>query len=147
MHRGQCQMAAWLAVFGVTNAGFGLSHVMGHQIGPRWNVPHGVTSAVMLPHAMRFMAEAAPFRFESVARGLGVPFNRQDPTASALECADRTAAFIARFQLPVRLRDAGVTTDELPAVAHLVAGLMEQAAVVPRRVTPADVETLLARAY
>ena len=55
-------MAAWLAVFGVTNAGFGLSHAIGHQIGPRWNVAHGATSAIILPHAMRFMADAAPER-------------------------------------------------------------------------------------
>src|ERR1043166_4144063 len=40
-HRAHCQLAAWLSVFGITNAGFGLSHAFGHQIGPRWNVPHG----------------------------------------------------------------------------------------------------------
>jgi alcohol dehydrogenase len=62
-HRAHCQMAAWMAVLGMTNAGFGLSHALGHQIGPRWNVAHGITSCITLPHAMRFMAAVAPGRF------------------------------------------------------------------------------------
>jgi alcohol dehydrogenase len=32
-HRSYCQVAAWMSVFGMTNAGFGLSHALGHQIG------------------------------------------------------------------------------------------------------------------
>jgi alcohol dehydrogenase len=145
--RSACQMAAWLAVFGVTNAGFGLSHVLGHQIGPRWNVPHGVTSAVMLPHAMRFMAEAAPSRFAEIARALDVPFDGDNPRPSALACADRTAEFISRFGLPARLSDAGVPRDGLAPVAGLVSALMQDADVVARPVNPEDVESILAAAY
>jgi alcohol dehydrogenase class IV len=146
-HRGELQMAAWLAVFGVTNAGFGLSHVLGHQVGPRWNVLHGVTSAVMLPHAMRFMASAEPIRFVAIAKALAVPFDAGDPERSALACADRTAAFIARFALPVRLRDVGVPRDGLGEIAGLVAGLMAEAHVVQRAVSRTDVESVLAAAY
>src|SRR5262249_20129347 len=45
-HCGHCQVAAWLSIFGAMNTGFGLSHALGHQIGPAWNVPHGVTSCI-----------------------------------------------------------------------------------------------------
>src|SRR5258708_4717612 len=37
----------------------GISHALGHQIGPMWNVPHGITSCITLPHVMRFMAGVA----------------------------------------------------------------------------------------
>ncbi len=74
-HRLQCQLGAWLSVFGVTNAGLGLSHALGHQIGPRWDVPHGVTSCITLPHAMRFMAARAPERFGPIAQAFGVSFD------------------------------------------------------------------------
>src|SRR5262249_19394093 len=104
-HRLQCQMAAWLSVYGMTNAGFGLSHALGHQIGPRWNVPHGFTSCITLPHAMRFMADRAPERFGPIAAGLGLPFDVDRPRDSARACADRVAAFIAQFDVPRRLRD------------------------------------------
>jgi alcohol dehydrogenase len=146
-HRAACQMAAWLAVFGVTNAGFGLSHVLGHQVGPRWNVPHGVTSAIMLPHAMRLMAAAAPSRFADIARGLNVPFDAADARHGALACADRTAAFIARFGLPGRLRDVGVPRDGLAAIAALVSNLMNEAHAVSGGISAAEVESVLAAAY
>jgi alcohol dehydrogenase len=145
--RGECQLAAWQAVFGVTNAGFGLSHVLGHQIGPRWNVAHGVTSAIVLPHVMRFMAEAAPDRFAAIARVLAVTGEGSEPRRIALACADRIAAFIAQFGLALRLRDVAVPRDELGAIAALVADLMSRAHAVPRPVTRDDVAAVLTAAY
>jgi alcohol dehydrogenase len=126
-HRGECQLAAWMCVFGVTNAGFGLSHALGHQIGPRWNVPHGMTSCITLPHAMRFMAGLAAERFRPIAEGFGVAFDPADPKRAALACADRAAAFIAQFDVPQRLRDVGVPRDELAEVAGVVHDVMDAA--------------------
>ncbi len=146
-HRATCQMAAWLAVFGVTNAGFGLSHVLGHQIGPRWAVAHGVASAIVLPHVMRFMAGVAPGRFGPIARGLDVPFAGSDPGPGALLCAARVDDFVARLSLPRRLRDVSVPYAELGAVAEVVAGLMDRAAVVDRPVTPDELAWILEAAY
>src|SRR5580693_7013794 len=54
-HRVRCQLAAWLSIFGMSNTRGGISHALGHQIGPMWNVRHGVTSCITLPHVMRFM--------------------------------------------------------------------------------------------
>jgi alcohol dehydrogenase len=119
-HRLQCQLGAWLSIFGLPNAGLGLSHALGHQIGPRWNVPHGVTSCITLPHAMRFMAGVAPERFGPIARALEVPFDDRTARDAALDCADRMTRFIARLELPQRLRDVKVARDEIRAVAHLV---------------------------
>ena len=146
-HRGECQLAAWMCVFGVTNAGFGLSHALGHQIGPRWNVPHGMTSCITLPHAMRFMADLAAERFRPIAEGFGVPFDTAEPKRAALACADRAAAFIAQFEVPQRLRDVGVPEDELPDVADVVHDVMDAAHVVDRPVTRDDLVRLLANAY
>jgi alcohol dehydrogenase class IV len=146
-HRGECQLAAWMCVFGVTNAGFGLSHALGHQIGPRWNVPHGMTSCITLPHAMRFMAGFAADRFRPIAEGFGVPFDTAEPTRAALACADRAATFIAQFDVPQRLRDVGVPQDELAEVADVVHEVMDAAHVVDRPVTKDDLVRLLTNAY
>ena len=74
-HRGQCQLAAWFSIFGIMSTRVGISHALGHQIGPMWDVPHGVTSCITLPHVMRFMADVAPERFGPIAEGLGVRFD------------------------------------------------------------------------
>lgn len=146
-HREACQMAAWLAVFGVTNAGFGLSHALGHQIGPRWDVAHGFTSAIVLPHAMRFMAGEVPERFEPIARALGVAFDPACHAPAAAMCADRVADLVRHFGLPQRLRDVGVPAEELRGVAAVVAGLMDQSAVVDRAIGAVELAEILEAAY
>jgi len=146
-HRLQCQMAAWLSVFGMTNAGFGLSHALGHQIGPRWNVPHGFTSCITLPHAMRFMADRVPERFGPIAAGLGLPFDVDRPRDSAHACAERVAAFIARFDVPRRLRDVHVPRSEVADIASVVRDAMEEAAAVSQSITIEEITAVLDAAY
>jgi len=146
-HRLRCQMAAWLSVFGMTNAGFGLSHALGHQIGPRWNVPHGFTSCITLPHAMRFMAVRAPERFGAIAAGLGLPFDRGRPHESAGACAERVAAFIAQFDVPRRLRDVHVPRPEVGDIAAVVREAMEEAGAVSQAVTVQEIAAVLDAAY
>jgi alcohol dehydrogenase len=146
-HRQNCQLAAWLCVFGMTNAGFGLSHALGHQIGPRWGVPHGFTSCITLPHAMRFMADREPDRFATIASALALPFDRQRSRESALACADRIEAFVAAFPVPRRLRDAHVPRDEVGEIAEVVRDAMQEANAVSRPVTRDEIATLLDAAY
>jgi maleylacetate reductase len=146
-HRLQCQIGAWLSVFGLPNAGLGLSHALGHQIGPRWNVPHGVTSCITLPHAMRLMAGVAPERFAPIARAFDLAFDEANPGEAALESADRMALFISRFELPQRLRDVHVPQQEIREVAGLVHDILDKAPVSERAISRAQVEALLIGAY
>ena len=146
-HRGYCQMAAWFSIYGSMNTRFSISHLLGHQIGPRWDVPHGVTSCITLPHAMRFMAEIAPERFAPIAEGFHLPFDPRNPKASALACADRTAQFIAGFDVPHRLRDAGVPHAEIGDIVEPVMHELEKSQVVGRPVTKAEVVGLLEASY
>src|ERR1700722_12353421 len=146
-HSGHCQFASWYSIFGAMNTRFGLSHLLGHQIGPRWDVPHGVTSCITLPHAMRFMAEIAAERFGPVAEGYGIPFDRSNPKRAALECADRTAEFIGQFDVPKRLRDAGVPREELGSIVGPITHELELNGVVDRPMTEQEVLALLEACY
>jgi alcohol dehydrogenase class IV len=146
-HRGYCQMAAWFSIFGGMNTRFGVSHALGHQIGPKWDVAHGVTSCITMPHAMRFMAGIAPERFAPIAEGLGVRFDLDNPRAGALGCADRLAEFITQFDVPHTLKDAGVPHDEINQIAGTVLDEVERSKVVDRTVTREDIVGLLEAAY
>jgi alcohol dehydrogenase class IV len=146
-HRGHCQFASWYSIFGAMNTRFGLSHLLGHQIGPRWNVPHGITSCITLPHAMRFMAEIAADRFGPIAEGYGIPFDPANPKPVAFKCADRTAEFIAQFDVPRTLRDAGVPHDEIGQIVGPISHELERMGVVDRPMTEQEVLALLEAAY
>jgi alcohol dehydrogenase len=146
-HRMRCQLAAWFSIFGAINTRSGISHALGHQIGPFWNVPHGVTSCITLPHVMRFMAGVAPERFGPIAEGFGIRFEAGSAHAAALECADRTARFIAQFEVPTRLRDAGVPREEIGKIANSVLSEVERAGVAGKKITAQDLIALLEAAY
>jgi alcohol dehydrogenase len=142
-HRGQCQIAAWCSLFGGFNAGLGLSHALGHQIGPMWDVPHGVTSCITLPHAMRFVAQVAPDRFGPIAEGMGIDFDSVAPGAGAMACAERVAAFVAGLGVPTRLGAVGVGHNQIREVAKAVHEEIELFGVIGRPVTLDEVSALL----
>jgi alcohol dehydrogenase class IV len=112
-----------------------------------WNVPHGVTSCITLPHVMRFMAGVAADRFGPIADGFGVRFDSHNPQSSAMECADRTAKFIGKFEVPTRLRDVGVPREELSRIAGTVLQEVKRANTVGVDVTLADLVNILEAAY
>jgi alcohol dehydrogenase class IV len=146
-HRGHCQVAAWFSIYGAMNTRFGLSHLLGHQIGPRWDVPHGVTSCITLPTAMRFMADVAPQRFGPIAEGYKIAFDPANPRPAALACADRTEQFIAQFDVPKKLCDAKVPRNELGEIVAPIVHELEHNGVVDRPVTEKEVLALLEAVY
>jgi alcohol dehydrogenase len=146
-HRGQCQLAAWFSIFGIMNTRVGISHALGHQIGPMWDVPHGVTSCITLPHVMRFMADLAPQRFGPIAEGLGVRFEGREARAAAMECAERMAKFIGQLEVPHRLRDVGVPREEIGTIAATVLEEVERSDTVGHQVTRENLVHLLEAAY
>lgn len=146
-HRLQCQLAAWFSIFGALNTGLGISHALGHQIGPYWNVPHGVTSCITLPHVMRFMAGIAPERFGPIAEGFDIRFDANNPRAAALECAERAAQFIGGFEVPTRLRDAGVPREELGRIVGAVLHEVTRANAAGRPIEERELTGLLEAAY
>jgi alcohol dehydrogenase class IV len=146
-HRGQCQLAAWMSIFGALNTRMGISHALGHQIGPTWDVPHGFTSCITLPHAMRFMAEISPERFGPIAEGLEIHFDERNPRVGALECADRVATFISQFEVPSRLRDVEVPHSQLSRIATTVLHEVSRSHTVDREITLNDVNKILEAAY
>lgn len=110
-----CMHAAWKSIAGLLsadNVGFRLSHPLGHQIGARWDIPHGVTSCIVLPAACRFLLPRTEAAQAGIASAMGMP------GSSAEEAINR---FLDRLDVPRRLSDCGATRDEIPLVAEAVA--------------------------
>lgn len=136
------QRASWLAMYPLENAGLGLSHAIGHIIGPRYGIPHGVTSAIMLPNVMAFVIGYADEALSRIASALD-----PDGPATPEAAVDAVRALMQRLGLPQRLREFGVERDDL---AHAAADVMHDfgIAACPRPVTAAaDVESVLTAAW
>ncbi|AOL16439.1 alcohol dehydrogenase [Sulfolobus sp. A20] len=64
-----CQIGSWLSSITMRYVKMGMSHMFGYVFGPRFNIPHGVTSCISLPTAVKFNYEIAKHKLKEIEDG------------------------------------------------------------------------------
>jgi alcohol dehydrogenase len=119
--RTESQLGAWFSFTLPGPAAVGLSHTLGKRIGSRHGIPHGVSSCLVLPHVMRYLAPRSAAVQARIAAVLGVDVS-QMPVEQAASCAsDAVSRLIEKLGLPHRLGAYGLSDDDLVAAARPVA--------------------------
>ena len=108
--RTECQVGAWLSYLLPGPAASGLSHTLGKRLGSRHDIPHGVTSCILLPHVLRRLSPLHPAAAARIARALDAP-----------DAAQGVADLVAALELPRRLRDWKLTRADLVEAVRPVA--------------------------
>ena len=145
--------AATMAGIAFSNSMVGVVHALGHSVGTRCGVPHGVCMGILLPFAQAHNLEARRLELGELLLPL-----TDSETFAATPAADRAAAAIARIQalkqeahdlagFPRTLSETGkVDRDDLPVIAAL--SLDDGALVMnPVEVTRDDALAILEAAY
>ena len=102
----ELQLAAWLAYFGPMNTPMGLSHELGRRIGASYEVPHGITSCVILaPSLIVLREQIEDERWNGLSEALGG------------EPPERIASLVEELELPASLREVGVPEEDLASLA------------------------------
>jgi alcohol dehydrogenase len=135
-------LGAYLAGFSIANATMALHHGICHVLGGRTGVAHGVLNTIMLPHVMRFNADAVADVMSAIADAMDAGARTRDFAAAPRG----VAALVASLPVPQRLRDAGVPEAVLDSVAAEAAGSSSVRAN-PKPVTAADLAGLLRSAW
>jgi maleylacetate reductase len=117
--RSEMLAGAHLAGLSLASVTMGLHHGLCHVLGGTANVPHGIANSIILPHAIRFNADAAAAQLLPAAEIMGIASNGAGPSAAVEALAQRIFDFIGSLNLPQRLRDAGVKESDLPLLARL----------------------------
>jgi len=118
--RGDLVVAGVMCGQGTDHTAAGVTTVLGHAIGARYEKENGTVNAIVLPHVLRFNAEAAAAGMGKVAAALGLP-----ESGSAAQVERTVATVQSIFQelnVPSRLRDLGVPRADLPELAALAMG-------------------------
>lgn len=140
-HRAAMAQAALEAGMAFSNAILGAAHAMSHQVGGMLDLPHGVVNGVLLPHVVRFNAEADPDSFVPVAMAMDLPEQSASPAAAAEAVARRIEKLCADVGIPSGLAALGVSDSDVP---RLAAGALADACMStnPRAADAAELETL-----
>jgi maleylacetate reductase len=145
--RTQMLLGSHLAGFSLASASMGLHHGLCHVLGGTANVPHGIANAIILPHAIRFNADATATQLIPAAEAIGVPVNRVNPMVVVEALVQKIFYLIGKMTLPQRLRDAGVAESDLSRLAQ-IAFQNRTVQNNPNPITePAQIETLLREAW
>jgi alcohol dehydrogenase class IV len=110
--------AALEAGLAFTNAILGAAHAMSHQVGGLLDLPHGVINGILLPHVIRFNAEADPEPYAVIATCLGVAGPAVPAAEAALALADRIDRLAIDVGVPRGLTQLGVSMENLPILAR-----------------------------
>jgi len=105
--RTENQLAAWFSFTLPGASASGLSHAMGKQIGARHRIPHGVTSCLLMPHVMRYLARSKPERMALIA----------EATGSGKDAAADVEKLIGSLGLPQHIADYEIGEPELRRAA------------------------------
>jgi len=107
---------AMLAGASFANAPVGAVHALAYPLGGRFHIPHGLSNALVLPHVLRFNAPSANILYAELADVMRLDGEDVD---------EKTQAFIAWLEsvadevgIEKRLRDVGVSHNDLPMLAE-----------------------------
>jgi alcohol dehydrogenase class IV len=140
-------LAATVAGLAFSNIGVALVHAMEYPVGGAVHCSHGAGNGLLLPFVMRYNLPARVERFARVAELLGeqtAGLSREQAAERAISAVERLKAEIG---IPARLRDLGVTPQQLPLFAEKAFGIKRILRVNPRVPTVAEIEGVFRAAY
>ena len=98
--RSQMLLASHLAGIAFASTGLGICHAIGHALGGRFDIAHGVALTMVLPGVLRFNLPACGERLAAVAFALGAGDTARDAGWNADAAIEAVAALADRRRHP-----------------------------------------------
>lgn len=140
-------LGACLAGQAFANAPVAAVHALAYPLGGHFHIPHGLSNSLVLPHVLRFNAEAAAPLYAEIYDVIH-PHNQLSSAEQKTEgLIIYFEQLIQRLGLPTRLRDAKVTEASLGTLAS--DAMLQQRLLInnPREVSEADALAIYQAAY
>lgn len=138
--RFNCQVACAMSGTANINAMASIVHALGHVVGGRYALQHGVSHTILLVPAMRRLLPVMGARVKLLVDALGGAGGGID------EACEQLAQFTRKLPLDQRLRDIGMPAEELALCAEQTTHDYMMANLA-RPMAAADIESLLREAW
>lgn len=137
--------AATMAGVAFDHAMVGVVHAMAHAVEAVAHVHHGTANAILLPWGMEYNRDVCADKYVELGAPMGLGPLR-DVDAAIQQIRILTQELNHKCGLPTRLRDAGVTQEQLPQIAALT--VQDGTCVYnPREVEETEILKVLEKVY
>jgi alcohol dehydrogenase class IV len=109
-------LGACLAGMAFTNAPVAGVHALAYPIGARFHVPHGLSNSLMLGSVMRFNLEYAHAMYAELGQIIK-PGLQGSTLEQASQLVDYLAELSGELGIPERLKDVGITAEDVEQLA------------------------------
>ena len=139
-------LGSMLAGMAFANAPCAAVHALAYPVGGHFHVAHGLSNALVLPHVMRFNVPAAEAQYAEVAP-LAMPHLTGAESGLAERLIAGFEALIDDLGIESRLRQVGISHNQLPMLAE--EAMKQQRLLVnnPREVAYEDALAIYERAF
>lgn len=108
--------AAYLAGSAFTKSYVGYVHAVAHSLGGRYNVPHGLANAVLLPHVLESYGESAHKKLHELAVVIGISTRQESDRAGAEKFIDAVKEMKERLDIPDTIKE--IREKDIPKLAR-----------------------------
>lgn len=143
--RGQMLLAAHMAGLAMATTGLGACHAIGHSLGGRFDVPHGVALTLVLPSVLSFTRLVSAERLADLSFALGAGSTAASAEVNAVAAVDAVAELSRSVGMNHRLSDYHIDSAAFAQIAEDALD-DEVLANAPLKPTANDVKRMLAAA-
>ena len=130
--------AAYFAGSAFTKSYVGYVHAVAHSLGGRYNTPHGLANAALLPHVLRAYGKAAWKKLHILGMAAGVSTPHDTHQAGAEKFIRAVERLMEELQIPKTIR--GIRGRDIPMLAKYAAKEANPLYPVPKLMTARQLE-------
>jgi alcohol dehydrogenase len=115
--RGQMLLAAHMAGVAMASTGLGACHAIGHALGGRFDIPHGVALTMVLRGVLEFSLPVSLGRLADISFALGAGDTAASANVNASAAAHAIAELASAVGMTHRLADFGIGPADFDQIA------------------------------
>ncbi|MBO5286888.1 MAG: lactaldehyde reductase [Clostridia bacterium] len=139
-------LGQYVAGMAFSNVGLGCVHSMAHPLGARFDIPHGVANALLLPIVMEFNMPVCEAKYCRIASAMGVDVSGMSLSEGALAAVEAVKKLSLDLGIPQTLREINIPEEALEQLAKDAFNDVCTGGN-PREITEADILELYKKVY
>ncbi len=143
--KAQMQLGAMFGGLALSQADIASVHCMGEALGGKYDTPHGIANASVLPYVMDFNAVAEPEKYARIAVALGVDVNEMREIDAARAAAVEVKKLNDDMKIP-NLKEIGVKPEDFRELSEKSEANISNSSN-PRSAVAEDYYVLFEKAY